>query len=286
MILRIFFFLMVSAALLPGLEPDPHLLDNGSIRLGVDKGSGASVFFLGESKTKRNLLNHADRGRFVQQSFYGATDGSKWSQKPWRWNPVQGGNWKGKPSFLESFKSDKTSLYSKTIPHHWAGEHLIRSVRMEQWIKLKGKIAEIKFRFTYHGDTAHPKAHQELPAVFMDYALPNLVFYNGDKPWTGDTLTRVVPGWPNELQKSTEHWAAYLDENNWGCGVYFPGTSSLTTYRNQGPPGPVGSGCSYLAPIRTLAITKGMRLNYQVYFTIGTVEEIRTRFAQIRKPLK
>ena len=47
-------------------------LDNGQIRIGVNKSRGACIGFFGDSKTKRNVLNHYDRGRFIQQSYYGA----------------------------------------------------------------------------------------------------------------------------------------------------------------------------------------------------------------------
>ena len=36
------------------------------------------------------------------------------------------------------------------------------------------------------------------------------------------------------------------------------------------------------APLRTFAITKGLVFEYDVYLKIGTVDEIRSRFAQIR----
>ena len=41
-------------------------LDNGQIRIGVNKSRGACIGFFGDSKTKRNVLNHNDRGRFIQ----------------------------------------------------------------------------------------------------------------------------------------------------------------------------------------------------------------------------
>ena len=70
-------------------------IDNGKIRLGVDLASGGSVFYLSESVPRRNLLNGFDRGRFIQQSYYGDSDGSRWGEREWRWNPVQGGDYKG-----------------------------------------------------------------------------------------------------------------------------------------------------------------------------------------------
>jgi hypothetical protein len=35
------------------------------------------------------------------------------------------------------------------------------------------------------GKETHPPTHQELPAVFVDYALTDLVYYKGDEPWKG-----------------------------------------------------------------------------------------------------
>ncbi|MEO1844412.1 MAG: hypothetical protein ABGZ37_09070 [Akkermansiaceae bacterium] len=60
---------MSSPALL-ALEPEARFLENGIILLSVDQRSGTRVYFLGETKSGRNLLNHADRGQYVQQSFY------------------------------------------------------------------------------------------------------------------------------------------------------------------------------------------------------------------------
>ena len=89
--------------------------------------------------------------------------------------------------------------------------------------------------------------------------LKNLVYYKGDSPWTNAALTTVVPGWPNEKHTRDEHWAAYVDDSQWGIGVYSPGSPLSTNYRfNGGSSGPTGGSCSYFAPLRTFAITKGL----------------------------
>jgi len=266
----------------------PRYIDNRVVRLGVDLGSGGSVFYFARSATKRNLLNHRDLGRFVQQSYYGGKDGSVWAKKPWRWNPVQGGDYKGHPARLLDSKITPTSVYTKSVPKNWAGGQDIEDAVMEEWIRLRGRVAHIRFRFTYTGAEDHPPRHQELPAVFVDYDLPNLVFYRGEKPWTGGKLTRVVPGWPNESQRADECWAAYVDGKDWGIGVFFPGTPRMTTYRHKGrgDGGPNGTACSYFAPIRTLAIRKGFTFEYDVYLTIGKVNEIRERFGEIHSRRK
>lgn len=265
-------------------EPQPKkemFLDNGAIRLGVDLSSGGSIFYFAQSSTGRNLLNHFDRGRFIQQSYYGNRDGSRWWDQDWSWNPVQGGDYQGNPAKLLEYETTDNLIYVKSMPRHWASGEDITDAVMEQWISLKNGYAHIKYQFTFTGNQNHPPVHQEMPAVFVDYALPHLVFYQGDHPWKNEELTRVVPGWPNEYYERAEHWSAYVDDEDWGIGVYSPGTPEITCYRFEGEKGPQGGGCSYFAPIRTLAITSGIVLNYDIYLTIGSITDIRERFHAI-----
>ncbi|MCC5877013.1 MAG: hypothetical protein JJU11_12405 [Candidatus Sumerlaeia bacterium] len=257
------------------------IIDNGIVRLGVDLDSGASIFFFAESETQCNLLNHFDRGRFIQQSFYGDKDGSAWGTQPWRWNPVQGGDYVGNPAILLDHSRTDTTIYTRSTPKNWAGGEDVTDTVMESWITLDGNIAHLRYRFVYTGDHEHEARHQEMPAVFVDYDLAELVHYTGDEPWTNGPLTRVVPGWPNEYHETTEHWSAYVNDADWGLGVYTPGTSELTAYRYRGSSGPDGRGTSYFSPIRTLAITPGIVIEYDVYLTIGTLKEIRERFHEI-----
>jgi hypothetical protein len=95
-------------------------LDNGHVRLGVNLSAGACVGWFSQSRSRRNLLNASDEGRYLQQSFYGGVDGSKWDVKPRRYNPVQGGSWRREPSVVLESRADKTTFYAKTRPRHWA----------------------------------------------------------------------------------------------------------------------------------------------------------------------
>jgi hypothetical protein len=273
--------LLLLPAISWALEEQKMYLDNGKIRIGIDRESGGSVFYFSQAKPARKVLNHFDRGRFVQQSYYGDSDGSHWSGKEWRWNPVQGGDYKGSPARITESTATDNELYIKSTPKHWATGVDIGDSVMGQWIELRAEVAHIHYKFSYSGQHNHQGRHQEMPAVFVDYDLPHLVFYQGAKPWTYDELTSKVPQWPNEYETRDEHWAAYVDDTNWGIGVYTPGTAEMTCYRYQGEKGPAGSGCSYFAPIRTLAITSGFELEYDVYLTIGTLEEIRSRFYRL-----
>lgn len=278
--------IQLRAATKAEIADEPIYIDNGNVRLGVDVTGGGSVFYFAETATRRNLLNHADKGRFVQQSYYGIKDGSLWGKKPWAWNPVQGGGSSesgSSPAKVLEKKITKNTIYIKSLPKHWATGADIDDATMEETITLQKNIAHIIYTFRYNGIVEHPIKAQELPAVFVDYALKNLVFYKADKPWTKDTLTSVVPGWPNESQKMNENWAAYVDDQQWGIGVYVPETNTMTTYRHNGDlvTGPYGGACSYLAPVRKFSIKPGFVFTYDVYLMIDKLPEIREAFYKI-----
>jgi len=273
-----------SAAPAPAAEKVENLpgwayLDNGIIRLGVKKTSGACIGYLSASRSDRNILNHFDQGRFIQQSYYGKKDGSLWVKKPWRWNPVQGGDWRGKPSKLLDFRADAKTLYAKTRPRHWASGAELPEVVMEEWITLEGRVAHIRYRMRYTGRTSHPAHHQEIPAFFANPEFGTLVLYDGDRPWTGAPLSRLAPGRKNERHKPTENWAAYVDAKDFGAGAYVPIAQQLTCYRTGGVK---NSDCSYFAMITTFAVTPGLVFDYDLYLTIGTSSEIRATFKRIQ----
>jgi hypothetical protein len=220
---------------------------------------------------KRTLLELLD----VQQSYYGDEDGSDWNGKPWRYNPVQGGSWKGEPAVILETKEAKDSIYVKTQPRGWANGKAVEDMIMEEWLTLEGGLARLKFRMTYTGKTEHKARHQELPAVFVMPRCDTLVFTD---PATG-MVTRKQPGFPNERFTVGEPWAAWVDAKDAGLGIWMPHCTEMTTYRVRDSG--VGN-CSYLAPIQTFALKPGLVFDYEVVLAIGTVEQIRTVFAKLK----
>lgn len=259
-------------------EKDWEYLDNGVIRIGVDKSRGAAIGYLALSSTRRNLLNHHDEGRFIQQSYYGDKDGSMWAKKPWSYNPVQGGSYKGEDARTLVFRKSAETIYAKVEPLHWANAKTCPEAIMHEQITLSGPLAKVRMRLDYSGPTHQRKAHQEMPAMFVDYELPNLVFEKDGR------LLRQVP---EDLSKAgvqrvsyDSGWLAYVDDKDFGIGIFTPGTNTAVSYRHRGngKTGPEGSACSYLAPVRTLQLTQGLVIDYQFCLTIGTLDEIRARF--------
>lgn len=249
-------------------------LDNGQVRLGVNLDAGACIGWFSISGSPDNLLNAYDVGRYVQQSYYGDEDGSDWNGKPWRYNPVQGGSWKNAPAEVVETKADATSFYAKTKPRHWATGAFTTECVMEEWLRLDGGLARLKFKMTYTGTQEHKPRHQELPALFVTPKLDTLVFVDAEKK-----LTRQQPGFPNEYFKAGEPWCAWIDQNGHGIGLFMPHTTQITCYRvrngNQGD-------CSYLAPIQTFALKPGLVFEYEVVLTIGGLEELRAVFAKLK----
>lgn len=255
-------------------------LTNKTFKVGLDTSSGGAIAWIGEATGERNLINNFDRGRLVQQSWYGGEDGSRWNQQPWRWNPVQGGDWRGKSAKVLEQRHAPNESYVKSQPLHWATGAELSDCVMEQTVKLHSEWIHVHYRFQYDGQQGHPAHHQELPAFFVDASLATLVRYEGASPWTGDTLSRHQPLFPNEYKPITEHWAAYLDDQDYGIGCFVPVAEEMTCYRYGADP-KQPSSCSYFAPIRTLAIQPGFQFEYDVWISLGTSTQLRTRFARI-----
>ncbi|MEM9368327.1 MAG: hypothetical protein AAGD07_20220 [Planctomycetota bacterium] len=255
-------------------------LSNAELKVGFLRSHGGALAYLGPAESDVNYLNHYDHGRLVQQSYYGDADGSRWVDKPWRYNPVQGGSYRGLAASLSSFHFDGNTVDAKTIPRHWASGALLNECSMEQKATLDGPVLSVRYRFRYDGETAHQTRHQETPAVFVAPSLATLVTYSGEHPWTGDELATRTPGWPNESVVLAESWAAYVGDDGVGIGVYVPGVKKATCYRFQGGN---GSNCSYIAPLRSFALEPGLDFHYEAHFTTGTVAEIREQFAGLRR---
>lgn len=256
-------------------------LDDGQVRLGVNLAAGGCVGWFSASGSKENMLNSSDEGRYLQQSFYGDGDGSLWSEKPWRYNPVQGGSWKRVPSVVLESEATPTTIYVKTQPRHWATGALVEDMVYEEWLRLEGGLARLRFRMIYSGMTEHRPTHQELPALFVQPQYDTLVFCDKTrKPWIDEPLTRRQPGFPNELVHFSEPWLAWMNAAGAGLGIYVPHASEATTYRWRD--GGI-TDCSYVAPLGTFALKPGLVFEYEAVLALGTVEEIRSAFRELHR---
>lgn len=255
-------------------ESDWAFIDNDSIRVGIKLSSGGAIGWISAGRERPNLVNHYDHGRLIQQSYYGREDGSFWAKQPWRWNPVQGGDYRGNAATVLQRKLSLEELFVQTRPKHWASGADLPEVTMEQRITLQGPVARIRFRMEYTGEEPHPRRDQELPAVFLDRDYGTLVFE------TAAGIVRKTPGFPNERYDLPQHWAAYVNAEEQGLGVFVPQAEVLTCYRYSQPG--ERDACSYFAPLAIFAITPGLVYEYDCYITLGSLAEIRKRFQKLQ----
>ena len=105
-----------------------------------------------------------------------------------------------------------------------------------------------------------------------------LLTYNGDAPWTGGALEEIEnAGPPWAYFPGTERWAALVDDQGWGLGVYTP-TAQQFVGGFHGTPGagdPKGASTGYLAPLRTEAIAHDTVYEYESWLILGWTEDIR-----------
>lgn len=278
---------LLALAVLLAASPTPKgtrnwtYLDNGQVRLGVNMDAGGAVGWFSRSGSGENWVNGYDHGRYIQQSYYGDSDGSDWNGTPWRYNPVQGGSWRGVPATVLELRESNGSLYVKTRPRQWAGGKEVDDMLMEQWLSLDGGLARLKYRMTYTGAATHAARHQELPAVFVPPSCDTLVFCErGQPPWQNAELARRQPGKANEIVHFSEPWAAWVNAAGQGVGFWFPHADFATAYRVRD----TGVGdCSYIAPLQTFALKPGLVFEYEVALSLGTAEQIRAAFTQLQR---
>ncbi|MFM7205479.1 MAG: autotransporter-associated beta strand repeat-containing protein, partial [Planctomycetaceae bacterium] len=273
-------------------------LDNGSIRVGVDTSKGGAIAVLQPSGTLgsgSNVVNSFDLGRLIQQSYYagpssfvpaGATQHPSWS--PWPWNPVQAGDAYGTRSTLISSSNSGTQLYVKSHPKQWALQNVDSECTLEEWLTISGSVVTVRNRLTNaRSDTTQYAARtQELPAVYTWAKLTQLKTYSGTAPFTGGGLS-VVPnaGPPWTTFRATEGWAAYVDANDWGLGVFAPNNVKFIGgfSGTAGTGGVTSPNTGYIAPIRSEIIDDDIVYEHTYHLILGSLASIRA-YAVANKP--
>jgi hypothetical protein len=262
-------------------------LDNDVIRLGVDLAKGGSITWLSLSGSTNNIVNSHDLGREIQQSYYSGpqpynpsnTVNPDWHN--WAWNPIQSGDYYGNPSIVLAETNDGRNLYVKCRPMQWALKNVPGQCTLESWITLTKNVAVVRNRLVnMRTDTAQQfhAMNQELPAVYMVGTLWRLVSYAGNAPFTGDALTNL-PGVPPPWQywDATESWAALVNSNDWGLGVYNPGSTWFGGgfFGTPGAGGPKDDATGYIAPIQYEILDTNIVYTYTYYLILGAVSQIR-----------
>jgi hypothetical protein len=288
--------LAASVLLLAGWHSDaaarPHwksgvssALDNGTIKVGIDLNAGGSISYLSLSGSSYNLVNIHDKGRYVQQSYYGGQDLDRtregqyriWS--PWPWNPIQGGDTYGNSPSIPAWSNDGQTIYVKTRPLLWDMWRETCECEFETWITLEGRMVRVRNKLTsFRSDSrwnVMPRG-QELPAAYAIADLNRVLTYARNRPFSGDVLTEMPGNKIPEVWQGTEHWGACVNSQNFGFGVY---NGARTTFAGGLVGSPHGrerdfSTC-YLSPQGLDALTRAGTYNYKYSLVVGTLDQIR-----------
>ena len=282
-----------------GDDTSPHELvaDNGKIKVKFDLTRGGAISWVSLSGSERNLVNIADEGRYIQQSYYAGksldriSEGQSKRWSPWTWNPIQVGDAFGNRAKILDYKEHKDSLYVKCIPMQWDMNNSPAEAEMEQWTFLEGNVLRIRNRLTCHRtDTIYGEGisrDQELPAVYPISALDKLYTYQGDHPFTSAPIKqleviKLSSGFWGRYDDISEHWMAFIDDGNFGMAVYTP----LCTRFLAGMAGEKGGethdgSTSYIAPVKKETLYKNSMYEYEYYIIIGSLNEIRNTIYMI-----
>ncbi len=285
--------LLLLAALATG---ETSYLDNGSIRIGVDLARGGAISYLNLSGSSESVVNVFDLGRYIQQSYYG---GPKPFIPPgavqhpfyagWWWNPVQAGDAYFYPSEVLAYSNDGTTLYIKSIPQQWALLNVPSECTMESWITLEDTRANVRHRLTNTRSDATPYGgfNQELPAIYTVGTLCNPYTYMGYHPFTGDAITRIENSGPPWVTRTAmENWAAMVNDENWGLGIFKPGPIYRFGCGFHGTPGTGGPGdvsTGYIAPNRVEILDHNILYEYEYVLILETLDVIRD-YAYAHRP--
>jgi len=266
-------------------------LDNGQIKLGANLQIGGAITYIAESKDGVNVINSHDWGRQVQMSFYCGPNpfipNGKEPRPAWKylgWNPIQSGDCYGNQSKVIEHKNDGKSIYLKCIPMHWPLENQPGECTFECWYTLKGRTVQIRSRINNKRSdkTQYTARSQELPAVYTNGPFHKLMTYAGDQPYTNGALKEIPKqDHTNGIRwahwSATENWAALVNDDDWGLGVWHPGVYSFIGgfAGKPGKGGPKDSPTGYIAPLHQDILDHNIQYEYRYVLILDSLQNIR-----------
>jgi hypothetical protein len=273
---------------------DLLLLDNETIKVGIDRTKGASITWLSWKNHPKNAVNIHDPGRLIQQSFYAGASLDRTSQgqskawSPWPWNPIQGGG-VGSWARVSVFEQTQTHLHAETIPKLWDMPDEEADAVMRQWTSFERgmpNVVVVKCEFVsqrMNDDRWGPGVprHQELPACYFTRHFDNAKSYLGNGLWRTEVAT---PGPPWHRAAPPQHAMAFFEAGGEGIGIYSPASDQAW---NFGPHGngnsddPRAGPCVHVAPIGMSTLEPRVTYRFRYWMILGTEKQIASRLDQL-----
>jgi hypothetical protein len=273
--------------ILPSRPEDMDYLDNGIVRIGVNKGAGGVITSLMDIKQGENLVNNFDLGRQIQMSFYSGpipySQNGKQPHPTWikaGWNPVQAGDTYGNWSKTLEFKNDGKDMYIKSIPMQWALNGELCDCTFESWIALENNTVKIRQKITNNraDKTFYGAYFQELPAIFTNSNFYKLYSYSGTKPFLNEAPQYIAMQDNSWQFPATENWAALLNDNNWGLGIWKPDSYRFAggSFGKAKSGGERAYATGYIAPVENEILDYNASYEFSYTLIVGSLTDIRS----------
>jgi len=267
------------------------LLDNGATQVGLDPAKGGSIVWLSWQGQPRNVVNHADPGRLIQQSYYAGarldrrSEGQSPSWSPWTWNPIQGGGVGSWARVTESRRLPDGTLYAETVPRLWDMPGEEAAARMRQWTGFEAAMPDVvvvrcEFESQRNpGDrwgAAAPRP-QEVPACYFTRRYSDVRSYLGEGKWRQETQP---PGPPWGKARPPRQAMACFAPDGLGVAVFSPVATQPWNFGPHGggaSPDPAAGPCMHVAPIDRVPMGPRSIYRYRYWLVVGTEAAIAAR---------
>lgn len=296
-IISVFF---AAALFAPGAQPVPNptedllLLDNGVIKIGIDRAKGASITQLSWAGYPKNMVNGYDPGRLIQQSYYAGrrvdrkAEGQHQAWSPWSWNPIQGGgvgSW-AKVNRFERLPDGR--LFGETVPKLWDMPDEEAKALMRQWTGFEPGMPDVVVvqcelvSSREDGDRwgSAGSSPQEVPATYFTRNFDTFKSYLGDGRWQ-EEASKVGPPWSH----ATPARKAMACFNRAGQGVAIFSPNAVTW--NYGPHAggrsddPLAGPCVHIAPVTRAELRPRSTFRYRYWLVVGDANQIARRLEQL-----
>jgi hypothetical protein len=270
-------------------------VDNGIVKVGVSRAYGGAIAWLSASGGV-NLVNNADKGRQIQQSYYAGNNVTAANQcpawSPWPWNPILAGDCAGNASPVLTLTSGAGQIYVKTQPRLWdRNANSLAQAHMEQLISFHSSLSNVVVvdsTFTCFRDSNDEwgisgAKDQELPACYFVACLNTIKSYTNSTPWQSGAMVSI-PNTPSSgtfpwtRYTPTEKWSACVNSSSWGVGIFTPiSTSSLAGKSGSSTTCNTFDGSTmYISPLGQYAFSRTSAFSYRYYLIVGSLSEIRS----------
>jgi len=276
---------------------DLLLLENSTAKVGIDRAKGAAITWLSWTDYPKNMVNSADPGRLIQQSYYAGnrldrkTDGQSKSWSPWTWNPIQGGGVSSWARVNDFKRLEDRTLYAETVPKLWDMPSEEAAALMRQWTAFEPEMPNVivvrcelicRRPDNDRWGPAAPRS-QEIPACYFTRNFDTVKSYLGNGQWRGESQP---PGPPWGKAPPPRKTMALFNADGQGVAVFSP---VATQNWNFGPHGrgasddPAAGPCMHVAPIDRVNLGPKSTFRYRYWLVVGNETQLAARLDALWK---